>query len=97
MPIEYEMKYLKEMTEDAIAKYSEDTHSATWLSDVEYEVLQMMQDNSQNVQYHFREFQISAMKELIKRGYWVKWEDDISTCTSRTILYRLSQHKEGAD
>ena len=97
MPIEYEMKYLKEMTEDAIAKYSEEVHASSWLSDVEYKVLQMFQEDSQNVQYHFREYQISAMKELIKRGYWVKWRDDISTATSNTILYRLSQHKEGAD
>ena len=97
MPIEYEMKYLKEMTEDAIAKYSEEMHSASWLSDVEYKVLQMIQDDSQNVQYHFREYQISAMKELIKRGYWVKLRDDISTATTYTILYRLTQHKEGAD
>jgi len=97
MPIEYEMKYLKEMTEDAIAKYSEETYSAGWLSDIEYKVLEMIQDNSENVQYHFREYQISAMKELIKRGYWVKWRDDISTATSNTILYRLTQHKEGAD
>ena len=97
MPIEYEMKYLKEMTEDAISQYSEDISSASWMSDIEYKVLQMIQDDSQNVQYHFREYQISAMKELIKRGYWVKWRDDISTATSNTILYRLTQHKEGAD
>lgn len=97
MPIEYEMKYLKEMTEDAISQYSEDISSASWLSDIEYKVLQMIQDDSENVQYHFREYQISAMKELIKRGYWVKWRDDISTATSNTILYRLTQHKEGAD
>jgi hypothetical protein len=97
MPIEYEMKYLKEMTEDAISQYSEDISSAGWLSDIEYKVLQMIQDDSQNVQYHFREYQISAMKELIKRGYWVKWRDDISTATSNTILFRLTQHKEGAD
>jgi hypothetical protein len=97
MPIEYEMKYLKEMTEDAISQYSEDISSAGWLYDIEYKVLEMMQDDSQNVQYHFREYQISAMKELIKRGYWVKWRDDISTATSNTILYRLTQHKEGAD
>jgi hypothetical protein len=97
MPIEYEMKYLKEMTEDAISQYSEDISSAGWLSDIEYKVLQMIQDDSENVQYHFREYQISAMKELIKRGYWVKWRDDISTATSNTILYRLTQHKEGAD
>ena len=91
------MKYLKEMTEDAISQYSEDISSAGWLSDIEYKVLEMIQDNSENVQYHFREYQISAMKELIKRGYWVKWRDDISTATSNTILYRLTQHKEGAD
>ena len=97
MPIEYEMKYLKEMTEDAISQYSENISSAGWLSDIEYKVLQMIQDDSENVQYHFREYQISAMKELIKRGYWVKWRDDISTATSNTILYRLTQHKEGAD
>ena len=97
MPIEYEMKYLKEMTEGAIAKYSQEMHSASWLSDVEYSVLQMIQDDSQNVQYYFREYQISEMKELIKRGYWVKCRDDISTATGNTILYRLAQHKEGAD
>ena len=97
MPIEYEMKYLKEMTEDAISQYSENISSAGWLSDIEYKVLEMIQDNTENVQYHFREYQISAMKELIKRGYWVKWRDDISTATSNTILYRLTQHKEGAD
>lgn len=97
MPIEYEMKYLKEMTEDAISQYSENISSAGWLSDIEYKVLEMIQDNTENVQYHFREYQISAMKELIKRGYWVKCRDDISTATSNTILYRLAQHKEGAD
>ena len=91
------MKYLKEMTEDAISQYSENISSAGWLSDIEYKVLEMIQDNTENVQYHFREYQISAMKELIKRGYWVKWRDDISTATSNTILYRLTQHKEGAD
>jgi hypothetical protein len=97
MPIEYEMKYLKEMTEDAISQYSQDTLSAGWFSDVEYKVLQMIQDHSENVQQHFREYQICAMKELIKRGYWVKWRDDISEAKCYTILYRLPQHKEGAD
>lgn len=97
MPIEYEMKYLKEMTESAISQYSESTFSATWLIDVEYKVLDLIRDETQNIQSFFREYQISAMKELIRRGYWIKWEDDLSSGTTRTVLYRLQQNKEGAD
>lgn len=97
MPIEYEMKYLKETIEEAITKYSENTFSADWFSNIEYQVLQMVQDDSQNVQSHFRDFQISAMKELIKRGYWVKYSGDNPEYQTKTVLYRLTKNKEGAD
>lgn len=95
MPIEYEMKYLKEMTEDAIRNYSEETYSASWMQNVEYEILEKFQ-NSTNLPEIFREYQILAMRELIRRGYWVKWRDGEQGRNS-VILYKFTQNKEGAD
>jgi len=95
MPIEYEMKYLKEMTEDAIRRYSEETYNADWYSNVEYEVLRKMQEGN-HLPVYFKEYQILAMKELMRRGYWVKWTDGQIGRNSVT-LYRIIQHKEGAD
>ena len=95
MPIEYEMKYLKEMTENAIRSYSQETYSASWMQNVEYEILEKFQDNT-NLPEIFREYQILAMRELIRRGYWVKWRDGEQGRNS-VILYKFTQNKEGAD
>lgn len=72
MPIEYEMKLLKETVEDAIGRYSQDNHAAGWLNGIEDKVLDII-ENDPNAAMHFNQFQMKAMKDLVNRGYWVKW------------------------
>ena len=72
MPIEYEMKYLKESVEDAISNYSQNNFAASWFDGIESRVLDIL-ENDQNAGEHFTEYQMRAMRELVRRGYWVKW------------------------
>ena len=90
MPIEYEMKLLKETVEDAINHYSQDNHAAGWLNGIEDKVLDIIQ-NDPNAAMHFNQFQMEAMKKLIDRGYWVKWcefDGSPEQGQSRAILTR---------
>lgn len=86
MPIEYEMMYLKQTVEDAISKYSEDHYSAAWLNGIENKVLDII-ESEPNAANLFRDYQMAAMRELISRGYWIKYDDEIG----RTILSRLNR------
>jgi hypothetical protein len=82
MPIEYEMKYLYEITTDAIAQYSEHHVSAYWAINIEYVVLRNIIDNNHYILSYFRDYQLSAMRELIRRGLWPKWCEK----TNRPVL-----------
>ena len=42
MPIEYEMKYLKESVEDAISNYSQNNFAASWFDGIESRVLDQL-------------------------------------------------------
>lgn len=86
MPIEYEMMYLKQTVEDAINKYSEDHYSAAWLDGIENRILDII-ENDPNAASLFRDYQIAAMRELISRGYWIKYDDTIG----RNVLSRLNR------
>lgn len=86
MPIEYEMKILKETVESAIKSYSEKGWCASWFDGVEDRVLDMV-ENDPRAGEMFQEYQMIAMRELIRRGYWLKWDDEIG----RPILRRLPQ------
>lgn len=88
MPIEYEMKILKETVEAAIKQFSEQTCSASWFDGVENRVLHILEDDPRAPEM-FRDYQMIAMRELIRRGYWLKWDDEIG----RPILRRLPNHK----
>lgn len=95
MPIEYEMMYLVQTTENAISRFSEDNFASTWSVGIEDKVFDIMENDS-NAAQHFTEYQMRAMRELIRRGYWVKWSDNV--LNSRVMLYRIARpHKEGAD
>lgn len=100
MPIEYEMKYLKESVEDAISNYSQNNFAASWFDGIESRVLDIL-ENDQNAGEHFTEYQMRAMRELVRRGYWVKWceyDGSVDQGQSRVMLYRTKgQNKEGAD
>lgn len=78
MPIEYEMKYLFDVTVDAISQYSEDHTSAYWFINIEDSVLRGIIENDPYMMNHFRPYQITVMRELIHRNLWVKWCPD--TC-----------------
>jgi hypothetical protein len=73
MPIEYEMKYLYEVTADAISQYSEDHTSAYWAINIENGVLRQLLENNSYILSYFQNYQLTAMRELIRRGLWVKW------------------------
>lgn len=90
MPIEYEMMYLKEMVVDAISKYSEDCYAAGWLEGIENKVLDMIETDPDANRF-FKDYQMMAMRELISRGYWVKYDDSPNPSVSGTILYRLNR------
>lgn len=86
MPIEYEMMYLKQTVEDAISKYSEQCYSAAWLEGIENTVLDLI-ENDPNGASLFRDYQIAAMRELISRGYWIRYDEQIG----RNVLSRLNR------
>lgn len=86
MPIEYEMMYLKQTVEDAVRKFSEDSWSAAWLIGVEETVLDMV-ENDPNGLSRFQDYQVAAMRELVSRGYWIKWDDALG----RPVLSRLNR------
>jgi hypothetical protein len=97
MTFNYDLIHLKELVEDSISNYSQKMYNAGWLVDVEYDVLEIIKENKVDPYSFFKEYEILAMKELIDRGYWIQWSDNISTGESSIVLYRLSQHREGAD
>ena len=91
MPIEYEMKYLFEITADAISQYSEDHTSANWFINIENGILRQIMDNDPYTLSYFRDYQLSAMRELIKRGLWLRWsETDHRPILSRDPIYKLT-------
>lgn len=86
MPIEYEMMYLKRTVEEAISKHSEENYASAWLDGIENRILDMI-ENEPNAASIFQDYQIAAMRELISRGYWIKYDDGIG----RNVLYRLNR------
>lgn len=91
MPIEYEMKYLFEITTDAISQYSEDHMSAYWFINIEHTILRNIMQNDQYSLSYFRDYQLAAMRELIKRGLWVRWsEKDGRPILSSDPIYKLT-------
>lgn len=76
MPIEYEMKYLYEVTVDAISKYSEDLMSAYWFINIEHTILRGIIENDPRVLNFFRDYEVTVMRELIHRNLWVRWCSD---------------------
>lgn len=91
MPIEYEMKYLYEITVDAISQYSEDHMSAYWFVNIEHTVLRSIVENNKYTLSYFKEYQIAAMRELIRRGLWVKWCEKVGDpVLSPDPIYKLT-------
>jgi hypothetical protein len=91
MPIEYEMKCLFDITKSSIQSYSEALTSASWFWTIEEIVLRGILDNNKNVTECFHDYQLSAMKELIRRGLWVKWCDKQGKVVlSPDPLYKLT-------
>jgi len=73
MPREHEMKYLYEVTVEAISRYSEDHASAYWFINIENTVLKNVLENDPYSLSYFRAHELTVMRELIHRGLWVKW------------------------
>lgn len=91
MPIEYEMKYLYNITVDAISKYSEDHTAAYWFIDIEYGVLREILENDSYILSYFHKYELSSMRELIRRGLWVKWSNiDCKPVLSPDPIYKIS-------
>jgi len=78
MPIEYEMKYLYDTAVDAISRYSEDHTAAYWFINVENIILNNIVNNQSYSLEYFKDYEMSAMKELIRRGLWLKWSSELS-------------------
>jgi hypothetical protein len=76
MPIEYEMKYLFEVTVDAISLYSEDHTESGWFINIEDTVLRGIVENNPYIVKYFRPYQVTVMRELIHRNLWVRWCED---------------------
>jgi hypothetical protein len=75
MPIEYEMKYLYDIVSRAIYRYSEDHTCAKWFHGIENIILQNFNENNVYYTEYFDKHELASMKELIRRGLWVKWSD----------------------
>lgn len=89
MPIEYEMKYLFDIVVDAISQYSEEHMSAHWFINIEYGILNKVVENDPYILSYFKNYQISAMRELIRRELWVKWSNDGYPVLSPDPIYKL--------
>lgn len=87
MPIEYEMMVLKRLTEAAISRKNAWTGAEEW-SDIGSESVmhQVQEETSEALVGEFSEDELNAMRELLRRGYWLKWNDEIK----RPILFRIS-------
>ena len=83
------LKHLKEITEDAIHQYSENHHCASWLLNVEYKVLDIVRNNKEETKY-FKEYQVNAMRDLIRDGYWVRL-DESNSQDVKFVMYRLDK------
>ncbi len=77
MPIEYEMKYLYDTTVKAISDYSEEAFSASWLYGIENTIVSGILEKNQDIINCFTNYEIAAMEELVRRGLWVKWSDQL--------------------
>jgi hypothetical protein len=85
----FRLKHLKEITEDAIHQYSENHHCAAWLLNVEYKVLDIITNNKEETKY-FKEYQVNAMRDLIRDGYWIRL-DESNLQDVKVIMYRLDK------
>lgn len=91
MPIEHEMKYLYDITKHSISLYSEDMYCASWYTNIEQIVLCSILENKKSVIEYFHDYQLSAMRDLIQRGLWVKWsEKEGRVVLSPDLIYQLT-------
>lgn len=104
MPIEYEMKSLYNIVVEAISGYSEDLMNTYWFLNIEKSVLRSVMDKDGLCLDYFNPEQISAMRDLIRRGYWVVWDDKLGkpvlSKTPIENLYKFDDTKptpNGAD
>jgi hypothetical protein len=87
MPIEYEMMLLKRITDAAITRHNSWTGSDDWDDNGSMTVKDMiMCDATEDLLLSFSQDEINAMRDLIRRGYWLKWNDE----TKNSMLYRIS-------
>jgi len=84
-------KKMCEIAEDAIRDYSESMYCAGWLTGVEWEVLNLVQNKDSFCEEYFNEYELAAMHDLIRDKLWVKNTDE------GIVLSRIPQYKEGAD
>lgn len=70
------MRYLYNITLNAIARYSEDYYCSSWYHGIENIVLDHLQKGDRSVLDYFNYYERICMNNLLKRGYWVKWTDD---------------------
>jgi hypothetical protein len=87
MPIEYEMMYLKNTVVDAIKQFSQNTGSAAWINSIEDAVLDIV-ENDPDAMSKFKDYQVLAMRELVSRGYWIKWDEEMGCTVLRRLPYR---------
>jgi len=75
MPIEYEMKYLYDVVAKAISRYSEYHTCAKWYHGIENIILENISINDSYYNDYFEKYELASMKELIRRGLWIKWSN----------------------
>lgn len=71
MPIEYELKIIKEITEEAMQKYCQEVYSTSWFFGIEKLILKSVMENDKNILNFFFPNELNAMKDLVRRGYWL--------------------------
>jgi hypothetical protein len=70
MPIEYEMMILFRETKDAILHYG---NIVEWSDAVSEQVRTMVDTENTD---RFDRNSLSAMKDLRRRGYWIRWNEE---------------------
>ncbi len=97
MPIEYEMKYLKEAVERSISQYSQENYAATWFVGIETKVLHMARYNLAELEKNFHDDQRAAMRELIRRGYWVRRIEESEKADEESWVSLVKLHDQTWD
>ena len=63
--------------ENALRRYSNEYYAAGWMMNIEEEILRALNNNNTITLSSFKDYELSAMRNVIHIGYWVGYDDYI--------------------